>query len=108
MFIAKRYLVSYFLTSLLWIIASGVSVWFLEGVVPVLVVLTTIVWMLGYLPYSVKQDYNKIRDIISDTKKMKSGELSKQEYADKLVDTIMEEIDLPLDLVQKQVEKYAF
>lgn len=108
MFLAKRYLVSYFLTSILWIIASGFSVWFLEGVVPVLVVLTTIVWMLGYLPYSVKQDYNKIRDIISDTKKMKSGELSKEEYASKLVDSIMEEIDLPLDLVQKQVEKYAF
>jgi hypothetical protein len=95
MIILKRYFFDYIVALIaslgLWI---GVG-WFFDGIAVTLSAISFFVVLIGFIPYMIYSDYNKIKDYLSHCKKFKSGEISGTEFIEVNIKVISEETGLP-------------
>ena len=59
----------------------------------------------GYIPFMVKQDYNKVKEIYIDYTKMKSNEISKETFHRNLIKKISDEVGIPEFVSEKILNK---
>ena len=95
MIILKRYLFDYVLAVLgalfLWI---GVG-WFFDGTLVTLSALSFFAVLIGFIPYMMYTNYNKIKDYLGNCKQYKNGEITGSEFISINIQVISEETGIP-------------
>jgi hypothetical protein len=95
MILLKRYLFDYIMVVLaalaVWI---GVG-WFVDGTIVTLTGFAFFAVLIGYIPYMIKSDYNRVKDYLGSCKEYKQGNISHKEFIHINVKVISEETGVP-------------
>lgn len=88
----------------LWI---GVA-WFADGMLVTLSAISFFIVLIGFIPYMIYADYNKIKDYLSNCKKFKDGDISGADFIEVNIRVISEETGVPDFVVSYFSKKTAF
>ncbi len=100
MILLQRYIAGYFLALGAAISTFLLSIWFFDGVIPVITFIATLTVAFFYIPYFIAEDCKKVKKYIKDIKSFKDGEISKQEFISKTLNLACEETGLPIEIVE--------
>jgi hypothetical protein len=104
-FFIKRYVIEFSLVILASFSLWMTSVWYLDGIVPKVIGLSFFLLEFGYIPFLIRQDYQKVKTIYLDYRKMQSKEMTPEVFHKKLVIRVVDEIGIPEFIGEKIVDK---
>jgi hypothetical protein len=106
MFFLKRYLFGFVITVITSLITFLATIYFFEGVIPTIVGILSLIIIIGFIPYNIKQDYNKVKICIININAVRKGEMTKTDFSIDLAQKVYEETGFPDFIINKAISKF--
>lgn len=95
MFFFKRYVLDYIIISILMISGWIYLIWQYEGIIPISFGMIFGLFVICYIPYLIYSDYQKIKELYIDYKKLKNDEISQETFNKNFLIKISDEFGIP-------------
>ena len=95
MFFFKRYVLDYIIISVLMIAGWIYLIWQYEGIIPISFGIIFGLFFICYIPYLIYSDYQKIKDLYVDYKKLKNDEISQETFNKNFLIKVSDEFGIP-------------
>lgn len=101
----KRYVIDYIILNLIIMSIWIYSIIKYDGLIPYTLGILSISALILYIPYLIYKDYIKIKEIHKDYKRLKSNEISKEEFNKNLLIKVTDELGLPTIISEPIISK---